>query len=283
MAQTLDLPSAPPQRPFRPRAIVPIACGAVILLVVALAAFAPWLTPYSPTMPLPQGLDANGLPLAPSSAHPFGTDDLGRDAFARWLYGGRVSLLVGFSATALAGVIGVTLGVVAGYRGGWVDMVLMRLTEIVMAFPTLLLAMGLAAVLPPHPAMVVLTLGIVGWTAIARLVRGMTLSLRETEFIDAARAMGGSTFWILLRHLLPNLSGAIASLLALKLADMFLLEAALSFLGLGVRPPTPSWGNMIHDGQLYFRDAPWLFMAPGLAIFAIVLAFNLVGDRWGRR
>jgi peptide/nickel transport system permease protein len=111
----------------------------------------------------------------------------------------------------------------------------------------------------------------------------MTLSLRETEFIEASRAMGGNSLWILLRHLLPNLSGAITSLLALKLADMFLLEAALSFLGLGVRPPTPSWGNMIHDGQLYFRDAPWLFMAPGLAIFAIVLAFNLLGDRWGRR
>ncbi|MNR92327.1 Glutathione transport system permease protein GsiD [compost metagenome] len=283
MAQTLELPSTPSKRPFSPRALFPIACGGVILLVIALAALAPWLTPHSPTLPLPQGLDPNGLPLAPSQAHPFGTDDLGRDAFARWLYGGRVSLAVGFSATALAGFIGISLGVLAGYRGGWVDMVLMRLTEVVMAFPTLLLAMGLAAVLPPHPAMVVLTLGLVGWTAIARLVRGMTLSLRETEFIDAARAMGGSTLWILLRHLLPNLSGAIASLLALKLADMFLLEAALSFLGLGVRPPTPSWGNMIHDGQLYFRDAPWLFMAPGLAIFAVVLAFNLLGDRWGRR
>lgn len=283
MAQTLDLPSLPAKRMFRLPTLLTLGCGGVILLVIALAVLAPWLTPYSPTMPLPQGLDPNGLPLAPSAGHPFGTDDLGRDAFARWLYGGRVSLAVGFSATALAGVIGVGLGVLAGYRGGWVDMVLMRLTEIVMAFPTLLLAMGLAAVLPPHPAMVVLTLGIVGWTAIARLVRGMTLSLRETEFIEASRAMGGNSLWILIRHLLPNLSGAITSLLALKLADMFLLEAALSFLGLGVRPPTPSWGNMIHDGQLYFRDAPWLFMAPGLAIFAIVLAFNLLGDRWGRR
>ncbi len=283
MAQTLDLPGAAPAKPRRRPDLLTLACGGVILLVVALAALAPWLTAASPTVPLPQGLDPNGLPLAPSAAHPFGTDDLGRDAFARWLYGGRVSLAVGFSATALAGLLGVGLGVLAGYRGGWVDMVLMRLTEIVMAFPTLLLAMGLAAVLPPHPAMVVLTLGLVGWTAIARLVRGMTLSLRETEFIEASRAMGGNSLWILLRHLLPNLSGAISSLLALKLADMFLLEAALSFLGLGVRPPTPSWGNMIHDGQLYFRDAPWLFMAPGLAIFAIVLAFNLLGDRWGRR
>ena len=283
MAQTLDLPAPSAPRTFKLPSPLTLVCGGVILGVVALAALAPWLTPFSPTLPLPQGLDPNGLPLAPSASHPFGTDDLGRDAFARWLYGGRVSLMVGFSATALAGFIGVTLGLVAGYRGGGVDMVLMRLTEIVMAFPTLLLAMGLAAVLPPHPAMVVVTLGIVGWTAIARLVRGMTLSLRETEFIEASRAMGGSHLWILLRHLIPNLGGAITSLLALKLADMFLLEAALSFLGLGVRPPTPSWGNMIHDGQLYFRDAPWLFMAPGLAIFAIVLAFNLLGDRWGRR
>ncbi len=283
MAQTLDLSSLPAKRTFRLPSLLSLLCGGVILLVIALAVLAPWLTPHAPTLPLAQGLDPNGLPLAPSTAHPFGTDDLGRDAFARWLYGGRVSLAVGFSATALAGLIGVGMGLLAGYRGGWVDMVLMRVTEIVMAFPTLLLAMGLAAVLPPHPAMVVLTLGIVGWTAIARLVRGMTLSLRETEFIEASRAMGGNSLWILTRHLLPNLSGAITSLLALKLADMFLLEAALSFLGLGVRPPTPSWGNMIHDGQLYFRDAPWLFMAPGLAIFAIVLAFNLLGDRWGRR
>lgn len=273
------LPAAP-----RPRLDpLALACAGVILLALALALLAPWLSPHSPTVPLPTGLDANGLPLAPSQAHPFGTDDLGRDAFARWLHGGRVSLLVGLSATALAGFLGVGLGVLAGFRGGTVDLVLMRLTEIVMAFPTLLLAMGLAAVLPPHPAMVILTLGAVGWTAIARLVRGMTLSLREQEFVEAARAMGGSGLWILLRHLLPNLKGAILSLLALKLADMFLLEAALSFLGLGVRPPTPSWGNMIHDGQAYFRDAPWLFLAPGLAIFAVVLAFNLLGDRLSRR
>lgn len=283
MAQSLDLPSASAPRTFRLPSPLSAICGGVILLILALTALAPWLTPYSPTLPLPDGLDPNGLPLAPTTQHPFGTDDLGRDAFARWLFGGRVTLAVGFSATALAGLIGVTLGLVAGYRGGWVDMVLMRLTEIVMAFPTLLLAMGLAAVLPPHPAMVVVTLGIVGWTAIARMVRGMTLSLRETEFIEASRAMGATPLWILRRHLLPNLGGAISSLLALKLADMFLLEAALSFLGLGVRPPTPSWGNMIHDGQLYFRDAPWLFLAPGLAIFTIVLAFNLLGDRWGRR
>lgn len=283
MAQSLDLPRASATRPLPRPAPLTLACAGVILLLVATAVLAPWLTAHSPTVPLPQGLDPNGLPLAPSAQHPLGTDDLGRDALARWLYGGRVSLAIGFSATALAGVLGVGLGLLAGYRGGWVDLTLMRLTEIVMAFPTLLLAMGLAAVLPPHPAMVVLTLGLVGWTAIARLVRGLTLSLREQEFIDAARAMGGSDLWILVRHLLPNLSGAIGSLLALKLADMFLLEAALSFLGLGVRPPTPSWGNMIHDGQLYFRDAPWLFMAPGLAIFAVVLAFNLLGDRWGRR
>jgi ABC-type dipeptide/oligopeptide/nickel transport system permease subunit len=283
MAQSLEIPHPPAPRTFRPPSALTLACGGVILLLVALAALAPWLTPLSPSLPLPNGLDANGLPLAPTAQHPLGTDDLGRDAFARFLYGGRVSLLVGFAATALAGALGIALGILAGFRGGWVDLVLMRLTEIVMAFPTLLLTMGLAAVLPPHPAMVVLTLGLVGWTAIARLVRAMTLSLRENEFIEAARAMGGSPLWILRRHLLPNLSGAIASLLALKLADMFLLEAALSFLGLGIRPPTPSWGNMIHDGQLYFRDAPWLFMAPGLAIFALVLAFNLLGDRWGRR
>lgn len=278
------VPAVSPPRPLRLPRHLPAWAGASLLLLMILAACcAPVFWHGDPLMQLTDGLSDLGTPLAPSSAHPLGTDELGRDVLARWLYGARVSLGVGFAATALAGLIGGVVGILAGYFRGWVDLALMRVTEVVMAFPTLLLAIGLAAVLPPSVGMVILTLGLVGWTAIARLVRAATLAVREAEYLEAARAQGAHDLWILTRHVLPNVAPTLVSLLTLKLADMFLLEAALSFLGLGVRPPTPSWGNMIHDGQLYFRDAPWLLVAPGLAIVAVVLAANLVGDRFSKR
>lgn len=290
MAQPIALPEAAMPASFVPRRRSrwgpgPVAALGVIVTFVLAALLAPRLWPSDPLALLPDGLTAFGMPLSPSWAHPLGTDELGRDVFARWLHGARISLWVGFLATALAGLIGGTVGVLAGYFRGWPDLILMRLTEIVMAFPTLLLAIALAAVLPPSPWMVVLTLGLVGWTAIARVVRGAALAVGEQEYIAASHSTGAHAGWILLRHVLPNVMPTLMSLLVLKLADMFLLEAALSFLGLGVRPPTPSWGNMIQEGQLYFRDAPWLMLAPGLAIAMVVLAANVLGDRWsqGRR
>lgn len=253
--------------------------GALALLAIA----APWVWHGDPLAQLPDGLDAVGMPLPPSWAHPMGTDDLGRDVLARWLVGARASLWVGLSATALAGLIGGAVGILSGYFRGWVDLVLMRLTEVVMAFPSLLLAIGLAAVLPPSPWMVVLTLGLVGWTAIARVVRASALSVREQEFIAASQATGASHGWILAKHVLPNVMPTLASLLSLKLADMLLLEAALSFLGLGVRLPAASWGNMMQGGQSYFYAAPWLIAMPGLGILAVVLCANVLGDRWGQK
>lgn len=286
MAQPIAMSEAAPAAPLLPKrrarlGLIAAASGLAAFVLAAL--LAPRLWPVDPLALLPDGLTEFGMPLAPSFAHPLGTDELGRDVFARWLHGARVSLWVGFLATALAGLIGGTVGILAGYFRGWVDLTLMRVTEIVMAFPTLLLAIALAAVLPPSAWMVVLTLGLVGWTAVARVVRGAALALREQEFISAAESTGAGSGWILARHVLPNVAPTLMSLLVLKLADMFLLEAALSFLGLGVRPPTPSWGNMIQEGQLYFRDAPWLMLAPGLAIALVVLAANVLGDRWSRQ
>lgn len=266
-------------RPLNTKYLARMAWVGALVLVSLSAVFAPWVWNGNPLAQLGDGLSSLGMPLGPSHAHPFGTDDLGRDVLARWLYGGRTSLGIGFAATALAGLIGGLVGTLAGFYRGAVDLFLMRLTEIVMAFPTLLLAIALAAVLPPSPWMVVLTLGLVGWTAIARLVRATALKVREQEYIEAAEALGASKLEILVRHVLPNILPTLLSLLTLKLADMFLLEAALSFLGLGVRPPTPSWGNMIQEGQVYFRDAPWLILAPGLAIFGVVLAVNMLHDR----
>ena len=265
--------------PWRPTRSARLTWGGILGLFCLLALLAPWLWHGDPLLQLGDGLNAMGMPLPPSWAHPFGTDDLGRDLLARWLYGARVSLGVGFAATILAGFLGGIVGILAGFFRGWVDLVLMRLTEIVMAFPTLLLAIALAAVLPPSIWMVILTLGLVGWTAIARIVRAAALKVREQEFIAAAEALGASPFDILFRHVLPNVAPTLGSLLTLKLADMFLLEAALSFLGLGVRPPTPSWGNMIQEGELYFRDAPWIILAPGLAIVFVVLAANMLQER----
>ncbi len=275
-------PAPPPATPLRRRIdwlrLAPIV---VLTLFVLAAIFARHLAPYDPLAQLKGGLDADGMPLPPGPAHWLGTDDLGRDVLSRLLYGARVSLAVGFFATLLAGFLGISVGLAAGFLGGWVDLVLMRFTEIVMAFPALLLAIGLAAVLPPSPAMVVLTLGLVGWTTLARIVRGQAIALREREFVEAARAVGAGKLALMTRHILPNLAGPAVTLLTLKIGDMLLLEAALSFLGIGIRPPLPSWCNMILDGRDYFRSAPWLMAAPGLAIFIVVVACNLLGERAG--
>ncbi|MFP5501379.1 MAG: ABC transporter permease, partial [Candidatus Sericytochromatia bacterium] len=219
----------------------------------------------------------------PSPAHWLGTDDLGRDVLSRMLYGGRASLMIAGIATAVTGLVGVSLGILAGYAGGRVDNGIMRLTEIVMAFPGLLLAIALASVLPPGPLSVVVTLSVVGWTNMARLVRGSVLSLREQEFIDASRAVGATHLWILWHHIWPNVRAMALTLLALKVADMLLLEAALGFLGLGVPPPHPTWGGLVGEGKNYLYQAPWLGLPAGLAIFLTVLSLNMLAERSQRQ
>lgn len=244
---------------------------------------APWLAPYDPTLQLADGLTASGQPMPPSAAHWLGTDDLGRDVLSRLLHGGRMSLFIAGLATLLTGLVGVTLGVVAGYAGGRIDNAVMRLTEIVMAFPGLLLAIALASVLPPGPVSVIITLSVVGWTSLARIVRGSVLSIREQEFVDASYALGAGHARVLFHHVWPNVRPLALTLLGLKLADMLLLEAALGFLGLGVAPPTATWGGLVAEGKNYFYQAPWLGLPAGLCIFLTVVSVNMLADRWGKK
>ena len=248
--------------------------GAIILLLlVASALFAPALAPHHP---LRQNLQ-NDL-VAYAGDHPLGTDKLGRDILSRILYGGRISLLVGIATVSLSLTIGFIVGALSGYCGGWIDLLLMRLVDILLAFPGILLAIAFTAVLGPGLDHVVMALCLIGWTSYARLVRGEILALREREYIYAARALGGAPTRIVWRHLLPNLLPPLLIQATFGLAAAIVAEGSLSFLGLGVEPPTPSWGAMLNDGRQFLLVAPHLTTYPGLAIMLTVLALNLVGD-----
>ncbi|HUF43553.1 MAG TPA: ABC transporter permease [Verrucomicrobiae bacterium] len=248
--------------------------GAAILLLLALSAlFAPLIAPHDP---LRQDLE-NDL-LAYSSQHPLGTDKLGRDILSRTIYGARISLLVGVATVTLSLGIGLLIGSLSGYFGGWVDHAFMRLVDILMAFPGILLAIAFTAVLGPGLDHVILALCLIGWTGYARLVRGEILSLRERDFVQAARALGCRPRRIVLRHLLPNLLPPLLIQATFGLAGAIVAEGSLSFLGLGVEPPTPSWGAMLNDGRQFLLVAPHLTTYPGLALLLTVLALNLVGD-----
>jgi ABC-type dipeptide/oligopeptide/nickel transport system permease subunit len=251
--------------------------GTLALLGVA----APWIAPHPPDVQHTDGLDDDGLPRPPSARFPFGTDSLGRDVFTRVLYGARVSLLVATCSVLAAGLIGVVVGLHAGYLGGWADALLMRVTDVFLAVPALLLAMAIVGLLGAGGRGLVsllLVLAAVSWTAIARVVRGQVLSLRERPFIEAARALGYSTPRIVWRHLFPNVLPVVLVLCAMNTAGAIGLEAGLSYLGLGVPPPTPTWGGMIGDGQAYLTVAPWLVVPPGVAVVLAVLGFYLVGQ-----
>ncbi|HET7566281.1 MAG TPA: ABC transporter permease, partial [Gemmatimonadaceae bacterium] len=255
-----------------PRALIGLAV--VVLLVIA-ALFAPLLARHDPTR-----IDLVHQLEPPSLAHWMGTDFQGRDVWARLIYGARISLLVGIISQAIALAIGVTLGLVAGFYGKWVDELVMRLADITLAFPTLLLLIAMVAALTPSLGVVFVTIGVVGWAGMARLVRGQVLVVRETEYVHAARALGARDRRILLQHLLPNVIAPVVIAATLGMAGAIMAEAALSFLGLGVQPPTPSWGSMIADARdlTQLRTAPWTSVFPGLAIGAAVLGFNLLGD-----
>jgi peptide/nickel transport system permease protein len=248
--------------------------GAGIVLLAALAALAgPWLVPYDPaSQQLSLRLER------PSVHHPFGLDELGRDIFSRVLSGARISLLVGLTVVGISTVVGVAMGSIAGYFGGWTDDVISRGIDVLLAFPGILLAIALVAVLGPSLRNVVLALSVIGWVGYARLVRGQVLRAREFEFVQAARALGASTGRILLRHVIPTTLPAVMVQATLGMAGAILAEAALSFLGLGVQPPTPSWGTMLNGGRLHLLDAPHLTVFPGAAIAILVLGFNFLGD-----
>lgn len=246
----------------------------LVTLVVAAGLLAPLLAPQSPI----QGDIQNAYLLPPSAAHWLGTDTQGRDILSRVIYGARISLGVGLIAQAVATSLGVTLGLVAGYYGKWVDALVMRLADITLAFPTLLLLIAVAAAVRPSLPVVFVVIGVVGWAAMARLVRSQVLVLRTSEYVLAARALGAPDRRILFRHLLPNALGPVIVAATLGIAGAIMAEAALSFVGLGAQPPTPSWGAMVADGRDLLRVAPWVSVGPGVAIGLAVLGFNLLGD-----
>lgn len=265
--------------PARRLAPWPWGWGLTLGLVVLACLAGPWLLAHGPLTQDPAGLDPFGTPLPPSWQHWLGTDELGRDVLARVLHGGRASLVIAGGATLLAGAIGVALGLWAGYVGRWADAFVMRATEVVMAFPTLLLAIALAAVLPRGPLSVTLTLALVGWTSIARLTRGAVLQVKGQEFVEASLSVGASHLQVVWRHVLPNVAPLAATLIVLKLADMLLLEAALGFLGLGVPAPDPTWGSLIGQSRLAIFHHPWIGLPAGALVFLTVLASAMLIER----
>ncbi|MGB3642917.1 MAG: ABC transporter permease [Mesorhizobium sp.] len=279
--------SAPGAAPARPRPGIwgrlvqrPLALIGLVIIGVTLlgAAFAPWLTAFGPDEQMFDGLTLSGEPLPPTATFWLGTDLLGRDLLTRILYGARTSLFIGIVANGTALLIGTLVGVTAGYFRGWIGSALMRFTDLMMAFPALLLAICLAAVFQPSLWIVAMVIALVNWVQTARVMFTQTSSLTEREFIAAEKTLGAGSARILLRHILPHLIPTIIVWGTLGISTTVLLEATLSYLGIGVQPPTPSWGNIIFENQTYFQAAPWLVFFPGVAILALALAFNLVGD-----
>jgi peptide/nickel transport system permease protein len=250
----------------------------VIVIVVSAALLAPWLAPFSPYEQMFDGLTIEGSPLAPNAKFWLGTDLLGRDLFSRLLYGARTSLTVGVAANGVAVLIGAALGATAGYIRGLAGNVIMRFTDLMMSFPALLLAIALAAIFAPSLWIIAIVIALVNWTQLCRVIYAETLALSERDYIEAARALGAGVPRILWRHVIPHLIPTILVYATLGIATTVMFEAMLSFLGVGVRPPTPSWGNIIFESQSYFLSAPWLVFFPGLAIILLALSFNLVGD-----
>lgn len=285
--ETTDFPDQPTTAKRHPAKAVLLAIlkrpqsafGLIVILAMILAAvLAPWIVPYDPNDQMFDGLSLEGAPLPPSAKFWLGTDLLGRDLFSRLVLGTQTSLIIGVLANGIAVVLGATVGIVAGYFGGVVAAVLMRITDLMMAFPALLLAIVLAAIFKPSLLIVALVIAMVNWVQMARVVYTETRSMAQRDFIEVQRAMGASAPRILIRHILPHLIYSIIVFGTLGISTTVLLEATLSYLGVGVQPPTPSWGNIIFENQTYFANAPWLVFFPGLAIVLLALSFNLLGD-----
>ncbi|MBI2153772.1 MAG: ABC transporter permease [Candidatus Rokubacteria bacterium] len=252
---------------------------AVVLVVIAGALVAPLVSPFDPLeQHLSQRLRPPGWQDAAGGVHPLGTDHLGRDILARVIYGSRIALLVGCAAVAISGALGMAIGLVSGYFGGRIDDVFMRLADIQLAFPFILLAIAVIGVLGPSLQNIIIVIGVSSWVVYARVVRGEVLSLREREFVQAAIALGSGDGRVLVRHVLPNAFTPWLVVATLDMARVIVVESALSFLGLGVQPPTPTWGGMLADGRVYLSTAWWLATFPGLAILITVLGINLFGD-----
>ncbi len=259
----------------RPRAVFGLT---VVIVMVCVAVFAPWIMPRDPFEQSFDGLSVMGGPLPPGGAYLLGTDLLGRDLASRLILGTRTSLIIGVVANGIAVLLGAGVGITAGYFGGWTAAILMRFTDLMMAFPALLLAIVLAAIFEPSLMIVALVIAMVNWVQMSRVIYTETRSLAEREFIQVQRSIGSGPLRILGRHLLPHLLSSIIVFGTLGISTTVLLEATLSFLGVGVQPPMPSWGNIIFENQTYFSTAPWLVFFPGLLIVLLALGFNLVGD-----
>ncbi|MDD2336989.1 MAG: ABC transporter permease [Geobacteraceae bacterium] len=248
--------------------------GAFVVAGLFLISFlAPFISPCDPST-----IDAYHVLLPPSAGHWMGTDELGRDVLTRVIYGARISLKVGFVAVGIAITIGTVVGLLSGFYGGWVDSILMRFVDIMLCFPTFFLILAVIALLEPSIWYIMLIIGITGWMGVARLVRAEVLSIKERDYITAARSIGASNFRIIFRHILPNAAAPVFVAATLGVAGAILTESALSFLGIGVQPPTPSWGNILTSGKDYLEFAWWLSLFPGVAILVTVLAYNLLGE-----
>ena len=261
---------------------LPVLGLGFLLMLIAVAVAAPWIAPQDPTrQSLRARLVGPTFEAADGRAHLLGTDHLGRDVLSRVIYGARVSLIVGFAAVLVGGIVGATLGILAGFRAGWLDAVIMTVADAQLAFPFILLAIGIIAVLGPSFPTLVAVIGLSGWVAYARILRAQVLALRSREFVEAIHVLGGSIARVLLRHIVPNVTSSLVVIATLELARAIVLEATLSFLGLGVQPPTPSWGGMVHEGREYLDSAWWISTAPGVVLMLTSLVVSRVGD-WFR-
>ncbi len=247
--------------------------GIVVVILFAVSFLAPFISPYNPDT-----INVKEILMPPSRQHPFGTDELGRDVLSRMIWGSRISLKVGFVAVGIAVIIGIIIGAAAGYYGGWVDDILMRFVDMMLCFPSFFLILAVIAILEPSIYNIMAVIGLTGWMGVARLVRAEFLRIREMDYVKAARSIGASDIRIVFRHILPNALNPVIVAATLGVAGAILTESALSFLGIGVQPPTPSWGNMLTAGKNNMEIAWWLSVYPGLAILVTVLGYNLLGE-----